>query len=337
MPDLTTTYMGLTLKNPLVVSPSPLSTELDNLKRMEEAGAGAIVLHSLFEEQLVAQSNALDEVLWQGREHYAESLSFFPEQDDYRLGPESYLELLAKAKESLSIPVMGSLNGVSAGGWIDYAKKMEEAGAGAIELNVYYIPTQTDRDAAAVEQVYEDLVRSVVSSVKVPVAVKVGPYFSAMANMAEKLHGTGAKGLVLFNRFYQPDFDLEELEVNRGLTLSNSTELLLRLRWVAILYGRVACDFAVTGGVHTGEDVIKSMMAGARIAMTTSALLKHGIGHIEAMQKQIVDWMEAHEYDSIEMMQGSMSQRSVGDPAAFERANYMRILTEYTPSPQLQR
>jgi dihydroorotate dehydrogenase (fumarate) len=337
MPDLTTKYLGLTLKSPLVVSPSPLSTELDNLKKMEDAGAGAIVLHSLFEEQLLAESDALDEALWQGREHYAESLSFFPDKEDYRLGPESYLELLAKAKQTLSIPVMGSLNGVSEGGWIDYAKKMEDAGADAIELNVYYIPTQTGRNAAAVEQVYEDLVRSVVSSVKIPVAVKVGPYFSAMANMSEKLCGAGAKGLVLFNRFYQPDFDLNELEVTRGLNLSDSTELLLRLRWVAILFERVACDFAVTGGVHTGEDVIKSMMAGARVAMTTSALLKRGIGHLKTLEEQVTAWMEEHEYDSIEMMQGSMSQRSVGDPAAFERANYMRILTEYTPSSELQR
>lgn len=332
MADTTTSYLGMKLRNPIVVSPSPLCTSLDNLKKMEDAGAGAIVLHSLFEEQLVHDSNYINENLWQGTEQYAESLSFFPEQDDFRLGPERYLELIAAAKESLGIPVMASLNGVSDGGWIRYAKEMEDAGADALELNIYFIPTQAERDAASVEQMYCRLLEHVSESVHIPVSVKVGHYFSAFAHMAKQLENAGAKGLVIFNRFYQPDFDLEELEVTRGLTLSNSYELLLRLRWAAILFGRLKADIAITGGVHSPDDVVKCMMAGARVAMTTSALLKHGIGHLTTLHDGLVRWMEEHEYDTVEMMQGSMSQRNVRDPAAFERANYMRILSEYTPT-----
>ena len=332
MADTTTRYLGMTLRNPIVVSPSPLCANLDNLKKMEDAGAGAIVLHSLFEEQLVHDSDYINENLWQGTEQYAESLSFFPGQTDYRLGPDRYLELITAAKESLDIPVMASLNGVSDGGWIRYAKKMEKAGADAIELNIYFIPTQAERDAASVEQMYCRLLNHIHETVRIPVAVKIGHYFSAIPHMAKQLEKAGANGLVLFNRFYQPDFDLEELEVKRSLTLSNSGELLLRLRWTAILYERVRTDIAITGGVHTPEDVVKCMMAGARVAMTTSALLTHGIPHLTTLRDGLVNWMEGHEYESVEMMQGSMSQRSVHDPAAFERANYMRILAEYTPT-----
>jgi len=329
MTDLATTYLGLTLKNPLVVSPSPLSHELDAVKRMEDAGAAAVVLHSLFEEQIRIESNDLDNFLNRGTESFAESLSYFPDMGQYRIGPDAYLELIRKAKAAVRIPVIASLNGVSTGGWIRYAKKMEEAGADALELNVYYIATDFDTDSAAVDKMYMDLVRDVRASVKIPVAVKLGPYFSAMASMARKLDQAGANALVLFNRFYQPDFDLEKLEVTPNLNLSRSEELRLRLCWVAILYGRIKADMAVTGGVHTGEDVIKCMMAGARVAMMTSALLRNGIEHLKVVRDGVVRWMEEHEYVSIKQMQGSMSQKSVAQPAAFVRANYMHVLRSY--------
>lgn len=332
MIDLKTTYLKLNLKNPLVVAPSPLCTSLDNIRRMEDAGAAAVVLHSLFEEQLTFESNQLNENLMQGTETYAESLSYFPESSDFRTGPDTYLELIRSAKASVSIPIIGSLNGVSEGGWTEYARQMEEAGADAIELNEYYIPTSPDMSCTQVQAMYENLVRSVKANVNIPVAVKIGPYFTALAYSAKQLAAAGADALVLFNRFYQPDFDLDDLEVKPGLALSTPDELLLRLRWVAILYGRVETDFAVSGGVHGATDVIKAMMAGAQVAMLTSALLKNGIGHLKTVKEGLLRWMEEKEYDSIAMMQGSMSQKSVPDPAAFERANYMRILTSYTPT-----
>ena len=330
MIDLSTTYLGLELKNPLVASPSPLSEKTDNIRRMEDAGAAAIVLHSLFEEQLTQQSNELNSNLQQGEESFAESLTYFPHVEDYKMGPEGYLEHIRKAKEAVGIPIIGSLNGVSTGGWIKYAKNIQEAGADALELNVYYIPTDPGMTGVHVREMYEELVRDVKANVTIPVAVKIGPYFSALANVAQRLNEAGADGLVLFNRFYQPDFDLENLEVTPDIHLSTSSSLLMRLRWVAILYGRIKADMAITGGVHTAEDVIKSMMAGAKVAMTTSALLKYGIPHLTTLCEGVTRWMEEHEYESIEMMQGSMSQKSVAEPAAFERANYMRALTQYT-------
>ena len=329
MIDLSTTYLGLPLKNPLVVSPSPLCEDLDNIRRMEEAGASAVVLHSLFEEQINLESHDLDRYLSRGTESFAESLTYFPDMTDYNLGPDGYLEHLRRAKTAVGIPVIGSLNGVSTGGWIRYARLIEMAGADALELNVYYIPTAPEMTGAQVEQMYVDLVRDVKASVNIPVAVKIGHAFSAMANLARRLDGAGADALVLFNRFYQSGFDLENLEVVPSLTLSSPYEVLLRLRWVAILYGHVGADLAVTGGVHSAEDVLKAMMAGARVAMMTSALLKHGIAHLTGVLADLLAWMEAHEYESIRQMQGSMSQQKVAEPAAFERASYMRVLRSY--------
>jgi dihydroorotate dehydrogenase (fumarate) len=329
MPDLSTTYLGLTLRNPLVVSAGPLCESVDNIRRMEDAGAGAVVLHSLFEEQITLESQYLDRYLTDGTDSFAESLTYFPDIASYRLGPDDYLEHVRRAKAAVGIPVVGSLNGVSSGGWTRYAKKIEQAGADALELNVYYIPTDPDLTGGGVEQMYADLVRDVKASIGIPVAVKIGHFWSALANAAARLDRAGADALVLFNRFYLPDFDLESLEVVPRLTLSNSYELLVRLHWVAILYGHLRCDLAVTGGVHTHEDVLKAMMAGARVAMMTSALLRNGIEHLAAIRSQLQAWMEAHEYESIRQMQGSMSYRSVREPAAFERANYMKVLSSY--------
>ncbi|MBP8131963.1 MAG: dihydroorotate dehydrogenase-like protein [Candidatus Hydrogenedentes bacterium] len=332
MEELKTMYLGMRLKNPLVVSPSPLCAGLDNIRRMEDAGAAAVVLHSLFEEQLRHESNSLNENLMQGTDAFAESLSYFPEPSEFRLGPDKYLDLIRRAKDAVDIPIIGSLNGVSEGGWTEYARLMEEAGADAVELNEYFLPTSPDMSDAQVQDIYENLVRSVKANLNVPIAVKIGPFFTALPYAAKRLAEAGADALVLFNRFYQPDFDLEELEVKPDVVLSGSSTLRLRLRWVAILYGRIQADLAISGGVHTHEDIVKSMMAGAQVAMMASALLRHGIGHITTVLNALTQWMREKEYDSIQMMQGSMSQRSVPDPAAFERANYMRVLTSYTPA-----
>ena len=333
MTDLSTTYLGLSLKNPLVVSAFPLCEDVDNIRRMEDAGAAAVVLHSLFEEQIDFESQHLDRFLSLGTESFAESLSYFPTLADYKLGPDEYLEHIRRAKTAVRIPVIGSLNGVSTGGWIRYAKMIQEAGADALELNVYYIPTDPEMGSAQVEQMYLDLVRDVKATLKIPVAVKLGHAFTAMANLARRLDQVGADALVLFNRFYQPDLDLEKLEAVPRLTLSNSYELLLRLHWVAILYGHIRADLAVTGGVHTAQDVLKAMMSGARVAMMTSALLKNGIGHLAKVRSDLLAWMEEHEYASIRQMQGSMSYRSVAEPAAFERGNYMKVLSSYALKP----
>ncbi len=329
MIDLSTRYLGLRLANPLVVSASPLCESIDNIRKMEEAGAAAVVLHSLFEEQIDVEGEQLDRYLSHGTESYAESLSYFPDLQGYNLGPDGYLEHVRRAKAAVGIPVVGSLNGVSTGGWIRYAKKIEEAGADALELNVYYVPTDGALTGAEVEQMYVDLVRDVKASVSIPVAVKLGHSFSALANLARRLDATGVDALVLFNRFYLPDFDLEALDVVPRLTLSNPYELLVRLHWVAILHGHLRADLAVTGGVHGPQDVLKAMMAGARVAMMTSALLKQGLQHLTGVRAGLLEWMEAHEYTSIAEMQGSMSYRSVVEPAAFERANYMKVLSSY--------
>jgi dihydroorotate dehydrogenase (fumarate) len=329
MMDLSTRYLGLTLKNPLVASASPLTESLDNIRRMEDAGLSAIVLHSLFEEQINIESEYIDRFLSENVEQHAEALSYFPDLTGYNLGPEGYLELIHKAKQAVGIPIIASLNGVSDGGWVEYSRRMEQAGADALELNVYYIPTNAQYEANRIEQIYVDLISHIRGAVKIPLAVKLGPYFSSMANMARQLDDAGANALVLFNRFYQPDFDLESLDVQPRLSLSTSEELLLRLHWVAILYGRVRCDLAVTGGVHTAQDVLKAMMAGARVAMTTSGLLKHGIEHAAKVLADLRAWMTEREYQSIHQMQGSMSQLAVPQPAAFERANYLRVLSSY--------
>lgn len=327
--DMRTQYMGMTLKNPIVASSSPLSHTLDSIRRLEDSGAAAVVMYSLFEEQITAESLYLDYYLSHGTDSYAESLSYFPESYSYNVGPDEYLELIRRAKQSVSIPVIGSLNGVSTGGWIDYASRIEEAGANALELNVYYIPTSTYLAGAEVEYIYSDILREVKNAVSIPVAMKLSPYFSSTANMTEKLWEGGADALVLFNRFYQPDFDLETLEVVPRLVLSNSDELRLPLRWVAILYGRVAVDFAITSGVHTYQDALKALMAGACVAMMASELLQRGIGRVNEVLTEMRRWMEEHEYESVSQMIGSMSQKNVIEPAAFERANYMKTLASF--------
>jgi dihydroorotate dehydrogenase (fumarate) len=287
------------------------------------------VMHSLFEEQIRLEELGLDRNLNQGTETYWESPSYFPDIQDFHMGPEEYLRAVEKAKQAVQIPVLGSLNGVSTGGWIRYAKAIEQAGADGLELNVYSIPTDPETDSPKVEQNMLNLVREVKKNLKIPVAVKIGPYFSSLPNVAKKLSDGGADALVLFNRFYQPDLDLESMEVCPNLTLSHSNTIRLRLRWVAILYGRIKADMAVTGGVQTAEDAVKAVMVGARAAMMTSALLRQGIPYLSTVLEGLTGWMEKHEYDSVHQMQGALSQKSVADPAAFERANYMKVLGSY--------
>jgi dihydroorotate dehydrogenase (fumarate) len=328
-PDLTTTYLGLQLKNPLVVSASPLAKKLHLVRRMEDAGAAAVVMYSLFEEQINHESYELDHYLNRGTNTYSEALSYFPDLESYNLGPEPYLEHLQCVKQAVSIPVIGSLNGISTGGWIEYARKIEQAGADALELNIYYLPTDIGLTGAELEEEYIQLVSDVRSTVKIPIALKLSPFYTSLPNLARSFVEAGADGLVLFNRFYQPDFDLETLEVVPNLQLSHSYDMRLPLRWIAILYGRIQTDFALTGGIHTAQDVLKAMMAGANVAMTTSALLENGIEHIAQILENLQRWMEEREYESIKQMRGSMSQRAVAEPAAFERANYMKALNSF--------
>jgi dihydroorotate dehydrogenase (fumarate) len=329
MIDLATRYLGLDLPSPLVPSASPLCESIDNLRRMEDAGAGAVVLHSLFEEQIEVESRVLDRSLSYGSESYAEAVSYFPDLYRHNLGPDGYLEHVRRAKKALGIPVIGSLNAMSTGGWVSFARLIQEAGADALELNMSYIPTDPDLTAGDVEQMYVDLVHDVRAHVSVPIAIKLGHAFTALAHLARRLDQAGADGLVLFNRFYLPDFDLESLEVAPHLTLSSPHELLVRLHWVAILYGHARADLAITGGVHGGAEVLKAMMAGARVAMLASALLRNGIEHLADVRRELSAWMDAHDYGSIAEMQGSMSYRAVAEPAAFERANYMKVLSSY--------
>jgi dihydroorotate dehydrogenase (fumarate) len=329
MPDLSTTYLGLRLKNPLVVSASPLSKKVELARRLEAAGASAIVLYSLFEEQITHESHELDHYLNRGAETYAEALSYFPEMERYNIGPDRYLDHLRRLKQALDIPVIGSLNGISAGGWIEYAHKIEQAGADALELNIYYLPTDPHISGAELEDTYVNLVRTVRAQVRLPIALKLSPFITALPNLAQRFTEAGANGLVLFNRFYQPDFDLEALEVVPNLTLSSSDDLRLPLRWIAILYGRVAADLALTGGVHTAQDALKAMMAGAKVAMLASELIATGAERLSVILADMRAWMLEHEYESIAQMQGSMSQQSVSEPAAFERANYMKALNSF--------
>jgi dihydroorotate dehydrogenase (fumarate) len=330
MINLETSYLGLKLKNPVVASSGPLCKDLGSLRQLEDAGAGAVVLHSLFEEQIELESQMLDSALSGGSEVSAEATNVFPDMGgSYNIGPDAYLEHLRKAKQALSVPVIASLNGVSHGGWVRYAKLMEDAGADALELNIYFVPTDLECTATQVEAMYTELVANVNSTVRIPLAVKLAPFYSAFGNFAKHLDMAGANGLVLFNRFYHPDFDLENLEVVPTLQLSRSNELRLRLTWTALLYGKVEADLAITGGVHTAEDVVKCMMAGAKVAMTTSALLENGIPYLRSLVDDLYQWLEKHEYESIQQMQGSMSARSAPNPAAFERANYMKVLSNY--------
>ncbi|HYW45122.1 MAG TPA: dihydroorotate dehydrogenase-like protein [Bryobacteraceae bacterium] len=327
--DLSTTYLGLKLKNPLVASASPMCADVANVRRLEDSGAAAIVLHSLFEEQIEQESDELDRFITEGSELSAESVTHFPEMLHRVMGPDAYLAHIVKCKQAVKIPVIASLNGTTRGGWLGYARQMEQAGADALELNIYYVPVDPDMSGDQVEQRYIDLVKAVKAEVKIPVAVKLGPYFSSLSNMSKKLDAAGADALVLFNRFYQPDYDLEALEVVPNLILSNSHELLLRLHWIAVIYGQVRADLALTGGVHSATDVVKAMMAGARVAMMTSALLKRGISYLDTISTELLIWMGEHEYDSIRQMQGSMSRNAVPQPSAFERANYMKVLSSY--------
>lgn len=329
MVDLTTNYLGLSLKNPLVASASPLSKKVETSIRMEQAGVSAIVMYSLFEEQIIRDSLKLHADLTRGTESFSEALTYLPDYGLYTIGPERYLEVLEKTRQSVNIPVIGSLNGTTPGGWTEYAKKIEQAGADALELNMYDLATDPEVSAAQLEDRYISLVSEIRNEVRIPLAVKLSPFFTSLPNFARRLVEAGANGLVLFNRFYQPDFDLEELEVTPNLVLSNSTELRLPLRWIAILYGRVSTDFALTSGVHTAEDIIKSVMAGASVAMTASALLHEGLSHVSVLLEGVSSWMIEHEYESIQQMKGSMSQKAVADPAAFERANYLAVLSSY--------
>lgn len=327
--DLSTNYLGLHLNNPFVASASPMSRSLDTMKRMEDAGVAAIVMYSLFEEQIAHEAAELNHYLNYGTESFAESLTYFPESQEYNLGPDEYVELLQAAKQSLRVPIIGSLNGISPGGWIEYGKKIEQAGADALELNVYYIPTDPELTGQEVEDRYLEVLHAVKQAVKIPIAMKLSPFFSSMANMAKRLDTAGAKGLVLFNRFYQPDIDLETLEVVPGVVLSTPMAMRLPLRWIAILHGKVKASLAATSGIHTSQDIIKMLMAGADVTMMCSALLKHGPQHITTVIAEVRQWMLEHEYISIQQMKGSMSQKSVADPAAFERANYMKALNQY--------
>ncbi len=324
--DLTTTYMGMTLRTPLVPSASPLSENIDSIKRMEDAGAAAVVLYSLFEEQIVAQRHDMHHHLTHGTESYAEALSYFPEPPIFHLGPDGYLEHIRQARAAVDIPVIASLNGASIGGWIDYAQQIQQAGADALELNVYYIPTDMDLTGEEVEATYLEILSAVKAVVSIPVAMKLGPFFSNMAHMARCLDITGADALVLFNRFYQPDIDLEILEVVPHVLLSTPQDLRLPMRWIAILYHRIQADLAATSGIHTAVDVVKMLMAGAQITMMCSALLQHGIDHLRIVEQELCEWMERYEYSSVHQMQGSMSQQYCHDPSAFERAQYMRAL-----------
>lgn len=328
--SLRTKYLGLDLKNPIVASAGPLTGRMDTLMKLEEAGAAAVVLPSLFEEQIAREEVEIALLYDFQNEGFAEAQSYLPEMETYNTGPESYLRLVRQAKQSLTVPVIGSLNGVTSGGWIRYGKMIEEAGADALELNIYYLPTDPDLTALDVEKRYLDLVASVRNAVSIPLAVKMGPFFSSIANMAKRLFATGADGLVLFNRFLQPDIDLESLSVEPRLVLSSSDELRLPLRWIAILRSYFEQSLAATGGVHTSEDVVKLLLAGADVAMTTSAVLKKGPGLVSELLLGLRNWLEEKEYVSVAQMKGSMSQRNCADPAAFERANYVKTIQSYS-------
>jgi dihydroorotate dehydrogenase (fumarate) len=327
--DLSTTYMGLKLKNPLVPSASPLTADVDSIQRLAEHGAAAIVLHSLFEEQITHDTAEFDHLTTQGTDSFAESLTYFPQVQDYRHGPDDYLELIRKAKLAVDIPVIASLNGMTAGGWTSYARQMQQAGADALELNVYYVAADPAVHAPDVENRYVQILKAVKEAVHIPVALKLGPFFSSASAMAKRLDDAGANALVLFNRFYQPDLNLDSLEVVPDLMLSTPFEMRLPLRWIAILHGHLRASLAATTGIASGHDVLKMLMAGADVTQLCSVLLRKGIGELSRILRDMQAWMEEKEYTSVSQMKGSMSQKSVADPAAFERANYMKTLNSY--------
>ncbi len=326
MIDLKTNYLGLHLRTPLVASASPLSQELDGIRHLEDAGASAIVLYSLFEEQLRQDSIELEYHLAEGTDSFAEASSFFPQPNEFHVGPEGYLNHIRRAKEAVAIPVIASLNGSTLGGWANYARQIEQAGADAIECNIYFIPTDAQISAAEIEKTYIDILREVKASVRIPVAVKVSPFFSNLANMAKQLDQAGANALVLFNRFYQPDINLDDLEIQPNVLLSGPQDLRLPLTWIGILYGRIHANLAATSGVHGPEDVIKLLMVGADVTMLCSALLRNGIDHLRNVEAGVLEWMEKHEYESVQQMKGSMSQLRCPNPSAFERAQYMKAV-----------
>ncbi len=328
--DLSTTYLGLKLRTPLVPSAcGPLSNSLDKVRKLEDAGASAIVMYSLFEEEILHETLALDYYLSSGTESYAEALSYFPQSGEYLIGPEGYLEHLYRSKQAAGVPIIGSLNGVSLGGWIDYARKIEQTGVDALELNIYYLATDPDIPGVEIEQRYASILEEVKKHLHIPVAVKLSPYFSSLANLAKRLSKAGADGLVLFNRFYQPDIDLEALEVMPNILLSGEQDLRLPMRWIAILHGKIPTSLAASGGIHTEQDALKMLMAGADVTMLCAVLLKYGLRRIVEIERGMIRWMEEHEYDSVEQMKGSMSHRSCPEPAAFERANYMKAVKNY--------
>ena len=327
--DLSTKYLGMTLKSPLVASASPLSEEISNIKKLEATGIGAVVLYSLFEEQIRLEQEEYNFHTTQGTDAFAESLSYFPEVEDYKLGPELYLEHIQKAKAAVDVTVIASLNGSSLGGWTDYAKDIENAGADALELNIYNIPTEAGMTGADVEQQYVDILKAVKGAISIPVALKLSPFFSNFSNMAKQFDEAGANALVLFNRFYQPDIDLDEFEVTPNLLLSQSSAMRLPMRWIAILKDSIKADLAATSGVHTGTDVVKMLLVGANVTMLCSSLLKHGIGHVKNIEDHMKQWMRENDYASVSELQGSMSQQKTADPSSFERAQYMKALTKY--------
>jgi dihydroorotate dehydrogenase (fumarate) len=330
MPDLRTTYLGLPLPHPVLASAGPLSHDLDGIRRLEDGGAAAVVLFSLFEEQIRWENEALSRLTAIGAESTGEASSYFPPVADFVAGPDSYLELLRRARQAVSVPIVASLNGVTPTGWVDYARLMHEAGASAIELNVFYIPADPSDTGRDVEQRYEDIVSAVSRAVPVPVSVKLSPFFSAMGDMARRLVASGARGLVLFNRFYQPDIDLDRLEVAPTIELSTPAEIRLPLLWLAVLHGRVDASLAATTGVHTYAEVAKYLLAGADAVMTTSALLKHGPGHVRTLVDGLTAWLDRKGFESVAQIKGSMSQRHVADPSAFERANYVKVLHSWS-------
>ncbi|MGD0415997.1 MAG: dihydroorotate dehydrogenase-like protein [Terriglobales bacterium] len=324
--DLSTKYLGLQLRTPLVASASPLSQEISGIRSLEDAGASAVVLYSLFEEQLRQEALELERDLNAGTESFAESITYFPRPSEFHTGPEGYLNHIRKAKDAVNIPIIASLNSSTLGGWTKFARQVEQAGADAIECNIYFIPTNLEILGSEVETIYADILREVKLSVHIPVAAKLSPFFSNFANMAKRLDQMGTDGLVLFNRFYQPDIDLEELEIKPNVLLSSPQELRLPLTWIGILYGRVRASLAATSGVYRSQDVLKLLMVGADVTMLCSALLRHGIGHLRHVEQGVQEWMEEHEYESVQQMQGSMSQLRCPDPGAFERAQYMRAV-----------
>jgi len=333
MTDLSTTYLGLRLKNPLVASASPLSRKVERVQRLEEAGIAAVVMYSLFEEQIIHESLELDHYLMQGTDSFPEAMSYLPDSGTYSLLPEKYLAKITELKRAVNIPVIGSLNGVSKGGWVRYARLMQDAGADAVELNLYYIPTDPALTAGELEDAQAALVADVKASISIPLAVKLSPFYTSLPQFARRLSEAGADGLVLFNRFYQPDFDLEELKIAHTLELSTSSDLRLPLRWISILHGSLDVDLALTSGVHTATDVLKAMMSGAKAAMMASELLHGGPERIPAILSELQTWMEVHQYTSIMQMQGSMSRMSIAEPSVFERANYMKVLSSFRDLP----